>query len=76
MPSRARAAAEAGVSREHLAERYPVLFHLAAARSWPSIRRHGLLSTSALLDLHGIGDAERRRFERRLRPEAVELRHP
>jgi hypothetical protein len=29
---------------------YPRLFHMAADGSWPSIERHGLLSTNALLD--------------------------
>jgi hypothetical protein len=28
----------------------PVLFHMAERGSWDSIREHGLLSTSALLD--------------------------
>lgn len=40
-----------GVDPGELAERYPRLFHMAAAGSWPSIERHGLLSTSALLDI-------------------------
>lgn len=30
---------------------YPKLYHMAAAGSWPSIRQHGLLSTSALVYL-------------------------
>ena len=33
-----------------LASMYPRLYHMAEEGSWPSIRRHGLLSTSALLD--------------------------
>lgn len=32
----------------------PVLYHMAARGSWESIQRHGLLSTSALLDLFGV----------------------
>ena len=37
-----------GVTAEELAEAYPLLYHMADARSWDSIRKHGLLSTSAL----------------------------
>ena len=37
----------------------PTLYHMAECGSWPSIRRHGLLSTSALLDLYGVQGAER-----------------
>ena len=33
---------------------YPPLYHMAAEGSWPSIQRHGLLSTSALLDLYEV----------------------
>jgi hypothetical protein len=46
---------------------------MAAPGSWPSIRRHGLLSTSKLLDLHGLDDQERRRLEAELRPECVPI---
>ncbi|MBE7211679.1 MAG: hypothetical protein INR65_11735, partial [Gluconacetobacter diazotrophicus] len=56
-----------------LLERNPVLFHMAEAGSWPSIRRHGLLSTAALLDLYGVSGAERERIERRRRPDCVRL---
>ncbi|MGH6927237.1 MAG: DUF7002 family protein, partial [Dongiaceae bacterium] len=30
------------------------VFHLAEAANWPSIKRHGVLSTRALLDLAGV----------------------
>ncbi|MDJ0869739.1 MAG: hypothetical protein QNK03_26810 [Myxococcota bacterium] len=59
-----------------LAETYPVLYHMSAAGSWPGIRRHGLLSTSSLLDLFEIRGAERRRIEAALRTECIEIRHP
>ncbi len=49
----------------------PTLYHMAERGSWPSIRRHGLLSTSALLDLHGIRGAERDPLESRRRAEAA-----
>lgn len=54
----------------------PTLFHMAEAGSWPSIRRHGLLSTSALLDLYGVRGVARERIERRRRPEGVPLSAP
>lgn len=54
----------------------PLLFHMTEAGSWPSIRRHGLLSTSALLDLFGLEGAARAAVEARRRPESVALAHP
>ena len=52
----------------------PTLYHMAEAGTWPSIRRHGLLSTSALLDLYGVEGAARHVLEARRRPEGVALR--
>jgi len=49
---------------------------MAEAGSWPSIRRHGLLSTTALLDLFEVRGELRRSLESRHRPESVEIRHP
>ncbi len=54
----------------------PTLFHMAEAGSWPSIRRHGLLSTSALLDLWEVRGAEREAIEAARRPRSVVLEHP
>ncbi len=54
----------------------PTLYHMAERGSWPSIQRHGLLSTSALLDLYGMQGAERDTIESRRRPDAVPLQHP
>lgn len=45
-----------------LLARHPRVFHVAAEESWPSIQRHGLLSTAALLDLHGVDPATRERL--------------
>ncbi|GAB3995370.1 DUF7002 family protein [Nocardioides marmoraquaticus] len=42
------------MERDELAARHSVLYHVAAAESWPSIERHGLLSVERLLDLHGV----------------------
>ncbi len=49
----------------------PTLFHMAAAGSWPSIQRHGLLSTSALLDRFGTAGMPRRRLEEDHRASSV-----
>ena len=54
----------------------PVLYHVAEAGSWPMIRRHGLLSASALLDLFGVTGATREAAEGRRRPEGVVLADP
>ena len=54
----------------------PVLYHMAEQGSWPSIRRHGLLSTSALLDLFGLDEASREAAEARRRPEKLVLALP
>ena len=42
---------------------------------WPSIQKHGLLSTSALLDLYGATGPERAAIERRRRPEFMTVNH-
>ena len=60
---------------ERFAEVYPRLYHMADAAAWPSIQRHGLLSTSALLDLYGISGEERDCIERTRRPEAIPITH-
>ena len=57
-------------------KRYPLLYHMAEATAWPSIRAHGLLSTVALLDLFEIRGAERERIERVRRPAMVTIENP
>lgn len=64
-----------GISAAALTERFPRLFHMAEAGSWPSIQKHGLLSTSALLDLFEVKGSEREALEARHRPESVTIRH-
>ena len=49
---------------------------MAERGSWPSIQRHGLLSTSALLDLYGVRGPERDAVEAQWRPGGVVLSHP
>ena len=55
---------------------YPRLYHMAEANSWPSIRKHGLLSTTALLDLFEISGALRQSLESQHRPHSVAITHP
>ena len=42
---------------------------------WPSIQQHGLLSTSALLDVYGAAGAEREAIERQRRPDFMAVNH-
>jgi hypothetical protein len=64
-----------GVNPEELAKTYPRLYHMADAQSWNSIRKHGLLSTSSLLDLFEMKGSERADIETRRRPECVPISH-
>jgi hypothetical protein len=53
----------------------PVLYHMAAPGSWPSIQQHGLLSTEALLDLWGIKGKERADLLTSRRPRERVIEH-
>lgn len=66
----------AGVTAQKLAHDYPFLYHMAAEGSWPSIAKHGLLSTSSLLDLFQIGGGKRRALEEMHRPDSITIQHP
>jgi hypothetical protein len=46
---------------------------MAEDGSWESIRRYGLLSTSALLDLHGVDGDRRFALEAQRRPDSVPI---
>jgi hypothetical protein len=61
---------------KELLEDCPTLYHMAERQSWPAIRKHGLLSTSALLDRYGITGAERRSIEAQRRPTSIALEKP
>jgi hypothetical protein len=65
-----------GITSEEFIERYPRMWHMAEADSWDSIRKRGLLSTTALLDLFEIDGARRLALESARRPASVEIRHP
>lgn len=64
------------MTADELAAYAPRLFHMAEAGSWESIRRHGLLSTTALLDRWEISGEARVPFESARRAEAMALHHP
>lgn len=64
-----------GISPERIVEYYPRLFHMAEAGTWQSIQRHGLLSTSALLDLFEKEGVDRRRIESTHRPDSIRIEH-
>lgn len=59
-----------------LVQEHPRVFHMAWEGSWPSIQRHGLLSTAALLDRWGIEGEGRQALLEAHRPESVPLQHP
>ena len=65
-----------GVSAETIIKHFPKLYHMAEADSWESIKRHGLLSTSALLDFFQISGGQRYDIESKHRPESVSISHP
>lgn len=58
---------------KHIATRYPRLFHMAEADTWPAIKANGLMSTSAALDHHAIAGAQRNALEAGHRSEKVKL---
>lgn len=49
---------------------------MAEAGSWPSIERHGLLSTTALLDLFEVNGELRFQIESSRRPRSITIEHP
>src|SRR5437660_811386 len=61
---------------EELSQNYPALYHMAESGSWPKIRRYGLLSTSALLDMFEIKGEDRIPIESQQRKDSVILKHP
>lgn len=61
------------VETGEFAQCYPTVWHLTETGSLASIREHGLLSTSALLDLHRVTGPDRDAAESTRRFRAVEL---
>jgi hypothetical protein len=64
------------VTPEELAAIHPRLYHTTDAANLEGILRHGLLSTSRILDLFGRSVAERDAFVRQRRRDRVRLEHP
>jgi hypothetical protein len=65
----------AASNRQLLTDLYPRLYHMSHAGSWPSIQRHGLLSTTALLDLFEVIGERREALESCRRPKSEEIVH-
>jgi hypothetical protein len=61
---------------EELVARHPRVFHTMSATAWPSVQRHGLLSTQRLIDLFGLDAAERDRLLGAPRKQSTVLRAP
>jgi hypothetical protein len=59
-----------------LLRHFPRLWHMAEDGSFDSIRTHGLLSTSALLDLYGTEGDDRKTLESTRRPQSVRISKP
>jgi Family of unknown function (DUF7002) len=65
-----------GVTPKTFSELYPRLYHMAHEDAWEQIQRHGLLSTSSLLNLWEVTGKQRSAVEGEVRRNEVELRHP
>ena len=59
------------ITSEDLIKYYSRLYHMAEKGTWPSIKKRGLLSTSACCDLYGIKGKEREKIESLRRPDWV-----
>lgn len=66
----------AGMDVEELIARHPRVYHTMSATAWPSVRRHGLLSTRRLVDLFGLDAIERDRLLGAPRKQSTVLRAP
>lgn len=64
------------LTADQFVDLHPRLYHMAADGTWPSILEHGLLSTSAILDLAGMEGERRRRIEEERRLESVSVSTP
>ena len=64
------------ITVDQLVARYPTVYHMAELDALPQIWRHGLLSTSAILDLFEIQGQQRLQLEARIRKRMETLEHP
>jgi hypothetical protein len=58
------------------AKRHPRLWHMAEVENWELIQAHGLLSTSALLDLFEYNGEDRYAIESTYRADSIVIEHP
>lgn len=66
----------AGMDAEELIARHPQVFHTMSATAWPSVQRHGLLSTLRLIDLFGLDAAHRDQLLNAPRKQSTTLHAP
>jgi hypothetical protein len=64
------------ITLDQLTGHYPFVYHMAERDALPQLRRHGLLSTTAALDLFEVPNAERVMLEARIRKDTRILDHP
>ena len=62
-------------SQEEIMTRHPLLYHMAEAGTWENIKRHGLLSTAALLRLFDVSEPQRSAIGSKYRGSRVVIRH-
>ena len=62
--------------QERLIVQHPRLYHMAESGAWENIRRHGLLSTTALLKLFNVSEPQRSAIETEHRRTARLICHP
>ncbi|GAA5021725.1 DUF7002 family protein [Actinopolymorpha pittospori] len=61
---------------EELVAKYPILFHMAEDDTWPSIARHGLLSTNAIVELYRLDHEQADAIVGQVRRRSVTLSDP
>jgi hypothetical protein len=59
-----------------LVARYPRLYHMAEADAWPSLQRHGLLSTNEIVRRAGLSRSEAVALRSAHRPDKVRVSVP
>jgi hypothetical protein len=64
------------ITLDQLTKHYPSVYHMAERDALAQIARHGLLSTTAILDLFGTEDEDRRPLESRIRKASCTVEHP
>lgn len=61
---------------EQVVKRYPTLFHMAEVGTWPSIRKHGLLSTKEVIQRANLSASNAAALMSQHRPEKVAVNIP